>query len=248
MGFFSPEQRFIVTGATSGIGEGVALLLNAQGATVIGIGRSSDSFDVIKEKALFPEHFFFEKKDLAEDTNTLTAYVKELKDKYGKFQGMAYCAGIGQVKPVRAIEAVELRQTMEVNFFAPYMMAKAFADKRNHNGKGAACVFVSSVAGKTADKGQSAYASSKAALVAAVRSIARESATQGIRMNCVSPSAIKTPMLLLTDPQALAEQEKHYPMGMGEVADVANMVVFLLSEQAKWITAQDYVIDCGAFL
>jgi len=98
------------------------------------------------------------------------------------------------------------------------------------------------------DKGQSVYAGSKAALAASIRSIARECATQGVRFNCVSPSAIKTPLLEANDPETLARQEELYPMGMGETIDVANLIVFLLSEKSKWITTQDYVIDCGAIL
>ena len=87
---FSAEQHFVVTGASSGIGEGVALLLNELGATVVGIGRNQERLEGMRAKAKFPENVFLEQKDLAEDISGLPAYVKSLKEKYGKFSGMAY--------------------------------------------------------------------------------------------------------------------------------------------------------------
>lgn len=248
MSSFDATQRFIVTGASSGIGRAIALQLNACGASVIGLARNVESLLSLKEEAAFPEHMHVEPVDLTENTAALPAYVGRLKERYGKFQGMAFCAGTGRVGPVRAVTVEELRDTFEINFFAPFMMAKAFADKRNHNGKGTSCVFISSIAAICCGKGQSVYASSKAALTAAVKSIGRECALSGVRFNCVSPSAIKTPLLETNDPETLARQEALYPMGMGSVEDVSAMVVYLLSNEAKWITTQDYIIDCGALL
>lgn len=245
---FRAEHRFIVAGASSGIGKAIALRLNSCGASVIGLARSMEGLSLLREEAAYPENMFVEQVDLAGDIASLATYVGNLKERYGKFQGMAFCAGTGQVKPVRAVTLEELRSTFEINFFAPFMMAKAFADKRNHNGKGTSCVFISSVAAMHCDKGQSAYASSKAALAAAVKSIGRECAPAGVRFNCVSPAAIRTPLLEANDPETLARQEALYPMGMGNVEDVAAMVVYLLSDEAKWITTQNYVIDCGAVL
>lgn len=245
---FHEQQRFIVAGASSGMGRAIALRLNACGASVIGLARNMEALSSLREEAAHPEAMFVEKVDLAADVTALPAFVGSLKDKYGKFQGMAFCAGTGQVRPVRAVTAEELRSTFEINFFAPFMMAKAFADRRNHNGRGTSCVFISSVAAMRCDKGQSVYAASKAALASAVRSIGRECASSGVRFNCVSPAAIRTPLLETNDPGTLAGQEALYPMGLGGVEDVAGMVVYLLSDEAKWITTQNYVIDCGAIL
>lgn len=245
---FSFGQRFIVAGASHGIGKSVALLLNECGASVISIARNREALSLLKDEAKHPEYMFIEQKDFTHDVGDIPAYVKELKEKYGKFQGMAFCAGTGEVKPVRAVDLDDLRKVFELNFFAPYMMAKAFADKRIHNGWGTSCVFVSSVASIRCDKGQSAYAGSKAALSASVKSIARECAPLGVRFNCVSPSAINTRLLHMTPPEILEKQAEMYPMGIGDVRDAANLIVYLLSNEAKWITTQNYIIDCGAIL
>lgn len=240
---FNSEQRFIVTGASSGIGEATALLLNELGASVIGIGRNQERLNAMKAKAKHPENIFLEQKDLAEDIDGLPAYVKSLKDKYGKFQGMAYCAGVASIQPLRAVEYEHMRQIFAVNYFAPVFMAKGFADKRNNNGKGSAIVCIASSGGVHCDPGMTEYAGSKGALIATMQSIARELAPSYIRVNCVSPALIQTNMV---GDIAYSYADGKYPMGLGEPADVANMIVYLLAEQSHWITAQNYLIDCGS--
>ena len=240
---FTPEQRFIVTGASSGIGEGVALLLNELGATVVGIARNRERLDGMKAKARHPENVFLEQKDLSEDIAGLPAYVRPLKEKYGKFHGMAYCAGLPCINPLRAVEYDDIQRIFAVNYFAPVFMAKGFADRRNNDGNRSVMVFMASGGGVHCDPGMTEYAGSKGALIATMQSIARELAPQGIRVNCVSPSLIATPM---ADEIARSFAEGKYPFGIGTVADAANMVVYLLSDQAKWITAQNYIVDCGA--
>ena len=115
---FTAEQRFIVTGASSGIGEGVALLLNELGATVIGIGRNQGRLDGMRAKAKHPEKVFVEQKDLVEDIPELPTYVKSMKEKYGKFSGLAYCAGIGEISPLQLWDYEKERRFFDVNYFA----------------------------------------------------------------------------------------------------------------------------------
>lgn len=243
---FSADRKFIVTGASSGIGEGVALLLNKLGATVIGIGRSPERLEAMKAKSEHPENMFVEQKDLTEDIDGLPAYIKALKEKHGKFQGLAYCAGITQNIPLKILDVTASKKLFDIDYFAPVFMAKGFADKRNNTGKGASMVFVSSAGAVYSARAMSDYSGAKAALCASIKSIARELAPHGIRGNCVLPADIETPMTL-SDPDLLASKKDRYPMGFGEISDVANMVVFLLSDKAKWITGQNYVIDCGSF-
>lgn len=239
---FTAEQRFIVTGASSGIGEGVALLLNELGATVIGIGRNQERLEGMKAKAKHPDNIFLEQKDLAEDIAGLPAYVKSLKEKYGKFQGLACCAGLSGIMPLRAIDYEGMQAMFAINYFAPVFMAKGFADKRNNNGSGSAIVCIASRGGVRPDPGMTSYAGTKGALIATMQSVAKELAPTGLRVNCVSPALIQTNMANETE-RLYAEGK--YPMGLGAVSDVANMIVYLLAEQSRWISGQNYVIDCG---
>lgn len=241
---FDKEQIFLLTGASSGIGEGTALQLNALGATVIAIARNTTRLNALKEKAKFSENMHVEMKDLTEDIEALPNYVTALKKKYGKFQGMAYCAGMVEVKPMKLLDLSEMQALYDINLFAPIFMAKGLGDRRNNVGKGASMVFISSLAAINSDKGQTSYAGSKAGLCASVKSIARELAPQGVRVNCILPSDIRTSMVNT----GLKDEERFaaYPMGIGEVDDVSNMVMYLLSDTSKWITGQNHILDCAS--
>jgi NAD(P)-dependent dehydrogenase (short-subunit alcohol dehydrogenase family) len=144
--------------------------------------------------------------------------------------------------PLRAVDIELLQQIFAVNYYAPVMMAKGFSDKRINNGPGSAMVFMASIGGVRTDPGMTAYSGSKGALIATMQSVAKELAPTGVRVNCVSPALIETNM---ADEVSRQYAEGRYPMGLGKVSDVANMVVFLLAQESRWITAQNYLMDCG---
>ena len=248
---FNKEQIYIVTGASSGIGEATAILLNELGATVVGIGRNQERLEAMKAKCKYPENMFLEQKDLTEDIEGLPKCVKSLKEKYGKFSGMAYCAGVSAVNPLRTVTYEYLTNIFDINYFAPIMMIKSIGDKRNNIGLGTSIVTISSIDAVLNSKGQSVYGASKAALSASVKALSRELTQQnGVRINAVLPSMIKTPMTIpLEDLDAnKADIESAlYPFGWGKPNDVANMIVYLLSDKAKFISGQNYVIDSGGF-
>lgn len=243
---FNKEQIYIVTGASSGLGEATAILLNELGATVIGIGRNIRRLEGMKAKCKYSENMHLEVKDLAEDIEGLPKYVKELKEKYGKFSGMAYCAGIAQLQPLQALDYADFRKTFDINYFAPIQMVKGLADKRCNVGEGTSIVAIASISAFARDKGHIAYSGSKSALCASLKCISKEIVTKGIRLNWVSPSNIKTP---INDIEGYEESQKElYPFGFGEPNDVANMIVYLLSDKAKFISGQNYIIDSGGVL
>lgn len=241
---FSSKQRFIITGASSGIGKEIALFLNRLGATVIGIGRDTGRLNEMKSNAFRPENVFVEQKDLTANIEDLSSYVKKLKEKYGKFSGMVYCAGVLPIQPLAITDINTVQNTLNINYLAPIFLAKGMADKRNNIGAGTSMVFLSSAAAYISDKGHLAYAGSKAALCAAVKSMAKEYAKNKIRMNCILPSNIRTSK---SPQEYIDSQIQQYPMGFGEPIDVAELAAFLLSKEASWITGQNYVLDCCSF-
>lgn len=245
---FTKDQKYIVTGASSGIGEGIALLLNELGATVIAMGRSEDRLHALKCKAQNPEAMFLEFKDLAQDVGALPDYVKELREKYGKFSGMAYSAGVTAVAPVQVFDYEYAKRIFDINYFAPIMMTKGLLDRRNNVGKGASFVYLSSLDAFVSTRGQTLYAGSKAALSATIKGMAREVAFRCIRMNSLLPSMIKTPMTTSAESDKYGAKEvvdDQHPFGWGRVEDVANFAVFLLSDKAKFLSGQNYIVDSG---
>lgn len=248
MALFSAENIFIVTGASSGIGNAVAKKLIEEGAVVIAIARRVDKLELLRNQCICPEHCYIETADLSEHLEDMPLFLSDLNGKYGKFSGLAYCAGSILLKPASSIEYKEALDLFNTNYFAPLMMTKAFLDKRVCVGRGASAVAVASAETFLREKGLCVYSGTKAALQATFSTIAKEVASRGMRVNTVSPSDIKTPMTMNESMVNLRQgREDNYPLGFGEPEDVAELVVFLLSQKAKWITGHDYIVDCATF-
>lgn len=242
---FNKEDIFLITGASSGIGQGIAQKLNELGAGVIAVARSVNKLEEAKNNSKFPENFFVEPKDLTENIEELPNFIKNLKEKYGKLRGLICCAGIDNPRALQIIEEKMSKDVFDINFFVPVFLAKGFADKRNHT-QNSSIVFIASSAGVYPDKGQTIYAASKAALIAAMKSISKELAQKGVRVNSISPAYVETPMFY-KNKENIGANVEDYPLGIGKPIDLANMTAFLLSEEARWITGQNYIMDGGAF-
>ena len=240
---FNNNQIFIVTGASSGLGRATAMLLNNLGASVVAIARREDKLNELKAECKYPDNLFIEVKDLTDDIDNLSKYLKGLKEKYGKFSGMAYCAGVADIQPLQILDYQESKKMFDINYFAPMQMLKGITDKRCNIGLGTSIVLIASISALTCDKGHISYAGSKAALSASLKCISKEVINRGIRINWVSPSNIKTP--INADAEYEESQKDLYPFGFGEPDDVANMIIYLLSDKAKYISGQNYVIDSG---
>jgi NAD(P)-dependent dehydrogenase (short-subunit alcohol dehydrogenase family) len=245
---FTGSDRIVVTGASSGIGAAIALRLNALGASVIANGRNEEKLEAVRDKAIRPDAFHPEALDLVSSMEGIPGWIKGLREKYGALTGLAHSAGQAVIASFMQYDPGEVRGFFEINFHAPLMLSKAILDRRNCS-PGASLVFISSVAGVSPEKGQTVYGASKAALICAVRGMSKEFASRGVRVNCVSPGVVRTPMteeaLTLLEEDYLPKQESLQPLGLGTPEDVAGLVAFLLSPAARWITGQNYIIDGG---
>ena len=241
---FSKEQIYIVTGASSGIGQAIALKLNERGASVVAIARSLEKLNATKVLSKYPDNFYIEQKDLVENIEDLPNYVCELKKKYGKFSGLACVAGIDIISPLQMLNIEDIKKTFSLNYEVPLFLSKGFADRRNNIGEGSSVVFITSIAGINPDKGQCVYGGSKAALIAATKAISKELSPRKIRCNCISPAWVETPMYH-KQKELIGVNENDYALGIGQPVDVANLSAYLLSDDARWITGQNYVIDGG---
>lgn len=245
---FDPEQIILVTGASSGIGKTLALRLCAEGATVVANGRNVARLEEVKALASNPERLILAPRDLLEDMDNLPRWVAELSGQFGKLSGLACCAGVDILAPLAMITSTLAEETFRINWLAPVLLARGFADRRVNAGKGSAILFIASIAARAPLKAQIIYASTKAALIAALKDIALETASRGIRANAISPGFLSTAMTQTSAFTYLkvGDGEK-VSLGPGSPEDIASLACFLLSREARWITGQNYVIDGGRF-
>lgn len=246
---FSTEQRFLVTGASSGIGNACALFLNQLGATVIATGRCERRLNDTRMQATAPERFLPIIRDLTQDMNKLSQWVKELATTHGKLTGLIHSAGAAWNSPMQAYDLDTAHQAFDLLCHAPLLLARGFADRRSNIGSGSAMVFIGAAAAVTPNPGQGMYGAAKAALVTAVRCMADELAPRKIRANCISPGLVQGPMLDATVRQLghafLQRELPRYPLGLGFPEDVASLTIFLLSDHARWLTGQNIILSGG---
>lgn len=244
-----PRAAILVTGASSGIGAACALLLNSRGVPVIASGRDSDRLESLKQKAPYPEHMHLEKRDLMTDISGLDSWVGELRAAYGKLGGLVFSAGKTLTSPFMRYNYPEALHFFDLLCHVPFMIARSLCDRRNCVAQGVSIVFVAAAAAVSPNKGQFIYGSAKAALVCGARCMSKELAPRGIRVNCISPGLVKTPMLEETREKLgeafLQKEEPLYPLGLGEAGDIAELAAFLISPASRWLTGQNIILDGG---
>lgn len=238
---FLKEDIFLVTGASSGIGRAAALQLNELGASVIITGRSNNKLQEVKNNALYSENIFIESRDLSVDIDNHAEWVLELSKKYGKLKGLVLSAGISFVKPLSLVDYASLKTAQDILLNAQIMLVKGFSHRKVNNG--GSVVIISSDAAFYGVKGMLEYSSAKAALIIAGKVMANELYSRGIRVNTISPGLILTPMV--EESVKRGETNADAVQYAGKPEYVANMVSFLLSEKACWITGQNIIIDGG---
>lgn len=249
---FDESQKFLVTGAGSGIGRATALLLNSLGATVIGLGRGVVKLEACRQQAANPDHFFCAPFDLAENADDIPALLASLRKEHGKLTGLCASAGQFHMDAMRNFDRSVSDHMNLINFQAPILLAKNFADRRNCQGAGSAIVFIAAFGGVLPQPGLLSYGAAKAALIAGAKSLAKELGSRKIRVNCISPAIIRTPMTegdysAFMGYDVLAAEAPLYPLGLGEPEDIASAAVFLLSSASRWMTGQNLVLDGGRF-
>lgn len=238
------HKRILVTGASSGIGKVAAITISNAGAKLIIAGRDEERLKETLAELQGDGHEMVLADYLGEDpVGTLTANIKTPVD------GIVHSAGIGLIYPFKFTTEEITRRLLKVNFEVPYLITqRLFKNKMLANG--CSILFISSIGGGlVAVPGNSIYGASKAALNGAVPSLAMELAPKKIRVNSLMPGIVKTKMVtgatnLSSDDYK--KDELKYPLGYGMPEDVANTIVYFLSNAAKWVTGTAFVMDGGA--
>lgn len=243
--FSLKEKLILVTGASSGIGRGIAVACSEQGASVILNGRDTDRLKETLSMLSGSGHIIISS-DLSSQ-----AGVELLIANLPKLDGCVFSAGIPQVCPVKHFKREEIETIFSINSIAPMMMTSALL-KGKKISRGSSLVFIESISGVfVGTKADVSYNASKAALNGFVKGAALELAGQGIRINAINPGLVPTNILNLSD--KLSSGESHvdlmmdkYPLKrLGTVEDIAYGAVYLLSDASSWITGINLVIDGG---
>jgi len=239
-------RPILVTGASSGLGFGIADLLARLGAKVVLVARDTGRLESACASLTGTSHVV-EAFDLTQ-TDAIPGWMKEVAQRHGVLDGLVHSAGVLPTKPLRLQTASDWETAMRINVVAAGALAKGFRQRGVYSGRGS-IVLLSSVMGLAGQPGQIIYSATKGALIALARSMALELARENIRVNCVAPAVVMTGMseelkANLT-PDQFAEIEKQHPLGLGRAEDVANAVAFLLAESARWITGTTLTVDGG---
>lgn len=234
-------KTILVTGASSGIGRGIAIACSKMGATVIINGRNEQRLAETMTEMQGEENLSLAA-DLS-DSNSLIGMVSRLP----KLDGIVHCAGIGQRVLCKQLQEADLDTMMDVNFKAPVMLQTEILKQKKIN-KGASIVFIASIASDSPSIGNAVYSASKGAIISYANCLALELAPRQIRVNCILPAMIWTDLILkggITE-EELKEDEKKYPLKRyGKPEDIANLSIYLLSNAAAWMTGSSIKITGG---
>lgn len=238
----------IVTGGNAGIGEAIAKVFAAEGAAVVITGRRKDQLDrVVKDIERSKGRALAVAGSVA-DEGHVRDVVAATKRTFGGVQVLINNAGLGEFgKKLHEIDDATWQRLLDVNLTGVFRMTRAVVPEML-KGKGGSIVNISSVASLVGLPMLSAYSASKGGLDALTRAVAVEYAADGIRCNVVNPGLVDTPMAapLMNNPEQLAPILSQYPLRRaGKPEEVANLVLYLASDEAAWVTGGTYTIDGG---
>ena len=237
----------LVTGASRGIGQAIALTLGKAGATVIGTATSEEGANKISK--IFSSNSILGKgmKLNVNDNEQISALLKSITADYGSVDILINNAGITRDNILVRMKEDEWDDVINTNLSSVYKVSKAVLRGMIKKRSGR-IISITSVVGAMGNAGQSNYAAAKAGIMGFTKSLAREVGVRGITVNAIAPGFIKTDMTdALPDEQkeALASQ---IPLArLGTVDEIAQSVLFLAGESGSYITAQTLHVNGGMF-
>ena len=240
---FSLEgKKILVTGAASGIGRSVAVEASKMGASIILVDLNKELMETTLAKMSGGNHQLISA-DLTESEN-----LELIAAQIDVLDGLVNCAGVGLTLPFKFCGEEEHKRMMAINFYAPVLLTQTLI-KRKKISKNASIVYMTSIDGTvTGHIGNSIYSATKGAVLGSVRSQALELAHRGIRVNCVSPARVNTPLLKrdnISEEQIKANMQLYPMKRYAEPEEIAYYIVYLLSNASTYTTGSNLVIDGG---
>ncbi len=243
---FTLERKIIlVTGASSGIGRGIAIECSKMGAKLIINGRNEMRLKETISMLSGDGHVAIAA-DLSkqEDIDLLVSKCPEIN-------GVVHSAGIPKICGVKHIERELLEEIVNINEIAPILLTSGLLKKRKLQKK-SSIIFIASISGVcVANVGEASYSATKGGLAGFTKGAAYELAAQGTRVNTICPALVPTSILELSNEMFSEEELKdkmygRYPLKrVGTPEDIANGAIYLLSDASSWVTGINLVIDGG---
>lgn len=236
----------IVTGGSRGIGRAICIALAQEGANVVtcyahGAEGAEETVKMCQEYGVKAEAV---KADVA-DNEDVSAMITKVKSEYGSVDILVNNAGITKDNLILKMNEDDFNQVIDTNLKGAFLCIQNVA-KIMLKQKSGKIINITSVVGVSGNVGQANYAASKAGLIGLTKSVAKELGSRGITVNAVAPGFIETDMTAKLPAEVVDEMKKSIPMkSMGQVEDVANLVAFLASDNARYITGQVVCVDGG---
>ena len=235
-------MTIVVTGASSGIGRGIAVACSQMGARVIINGRNERKLQ--ETLSLMDDTKNIVMQGDLTDSATLASLVGSLP----KLDGIVHCAGIGERTLCKNITEADVDKMLGVNFKAPVMLQTEILRQKKIN-KQASIVFIASIANDSPSIGNALYSASKGAIIAYANCLQLELAPRQIRVNCISPAMVWTDLIFkggVTEEELKIDEQKYPLKRYGQPEDIANLAVYLLSDASAWMTGSNLKITGGA--
>lgn len=244
---FSLENKTIlITGASSGIGRQCAIDCSKMGARIVLIARNEERLKHTMSEMEGKGHKYYSY-DLGNIDNLKSLSEMIIADN-GKLDGIVHAAGIEMTKPIKILSPSDYEEVFRINSLSGFELVRCLTSIKAFN-KFGGVVFISSITSVIARSGVAAYSASKGALISAARVFAVELAKREIRVNCISPGTILTPLMENYLSTLSDEQRKMrvsgFPLGLGKTTDISQTAIFLLSDASRWVTGQNIIVDGG---
>jgi len=238
----------LVTGAAQGIGRAIALLLAQKGADIVVSDINLEKAEeTVREIETIGRRAMAIRADVA-NTNDVERMVEAILGRFGQIDILVNNAGITRDKLILRMTEEDWDAVLNVNLKGTFNCTKAVVRHMSKQRRGK-IVNIASVVGEMGNVGQANYSASKAGVIGFTKTIAREFAQRGINVNAIAPGYIETPMTEVLPEKVKEELRGMIPMGrLGRPGDVAEAVLFLVSEASRYITGQVLNVNGGIYM
>ena len=239
------NKNIIVTSASGGIGNSIIQRLNDCEANILASGTRIEKLEELKSKF---NNIKILKFDISQSGKIEEFIDNATKELGGNLDGIINNAGITQDNLAIRMSLEEWQKVIDINLNSTFLLSK-FSIKKMLKNKSGKIVNITSVVGHTGNLGQANYTASKAGIVAMSKSLAIEYAKKNININCISPGFIKTPMTDKIDEKFKEIIISKIPSArLGEPKDIANAVIFLISNQSDYINGETLHVNGGMYM